>query len=59
MKVKNTHAKPIEALAQAIEEGARVKFAITSCRDTGNVTYKDHFSQDRIGNIYSTQVQIL
>ena len=59
MKVKNTHAKPIEALAQAIEEGSRVKFAKNSCRDMGNVTYKDHFSQDRIGSIYSTHVQVL
>jgi len=60
INVRDSHSKPISALAEAIEEGDKIKFPIKkpAHSDIFNAEY-NYFSKDRIGTMHSIEIEVL
>jgi len=55
INVREDYRKPLAALAEAIEVGDRIKFKI----NYWDVRDKDYFSKDRIGSVWSDEIELL
>ncbi len=57
INVRERRPKPLVALAEAIEEGDRIKFKTNYVTALGSS--EDCFSKDRIGSVYSDEIELL
>ena len=55
--VRENYQKPLAALAEAIEVGSRIRFKTN--RDMSLGKSMDYFSEDRIGSVPSSEIELL